>query len=49
MEDKEIKNKEKVLIMKVRENKYSKQKLVSIPKECEHLKKGDYVRITKVG
>lgn len=35
------------IIQKVYENKISKQKLVSIPKDSE-IKKGDYVFIEKV-
>ena len=35
------------IIKKVYENKKTKQKLVSIPKDC-NIKKGDYVEIKKV-
>ena len=35
------------IIKKVYENKKTKQKLVSIPKDCD-IKKGDYVEIRKV-
>ncbi len=35
------------IIKKVYENKKTKQKLVSIPKNCD-IKKGDYVEIIKI-
>ncbi len=35
------------IIVKVRENKRTKQKSVTIPKEARKIKKGDYVKITK--
>ena len=38
----------KQLIKQVFELKYTKQKLVGIPKDSD-IKAGDYVRITKVG
>jgi hypothetical protein len=38
---------ENVVIAKVRENKYSKQKIVTIPKASK-IKKGDYVKIEKI-
>lgn len=37
------------LIVKIRINKKTKQKSVTIPKEAKHLKAGDYVEIKKVG
>ena len=37
----------KQLIQKVFFIKFSKQKMVTIPKDCD-IKPGDYVRITKV-
>ena len=36
------------LIVKIRINKKTKQKSVTIPKEAKHLKEGDYVKIEKV-
>ena len=38
---------EEKVILKVRENKSNKQKLVTIPKKSE-IKKGDYIEIKKV-
>lgn len=35
------------IIVKVRENKINKQKVVTIPKESK-IKKGDYVEIKKI-
>ncbi len=35
------------IIVKVRVNKKTKQKSVTIPKEAKKIKKGDYVRIIK--
>lgn len=35
------------IIVKVRVNKKTKQKSVTIPKEAKKIKKGDYVQITK--
>ncbi len=37
----------KPIIVKVRVNKTTKQKTVTIPKEIKKIKKGDYVKITK--
>jgi len=37
----------KKVIVKVRENRYSKQKLVTIPKKCS-IKKDDYVVVEKL-
>lgn len=36
------------IIVKVRINKKTGQKSVTIPKEFKHIKKGDYVEITKI-
>ena len=35
------------LILKVRENKKSKQKRVTIPQECEDIQGDDYVEVIK--
>ncbi len=35
------------IIVKVRMNKRTKQKTVTIPQEAKKIKKGDYVEITK--
>lgn len=34
-------------ILKVRENKTTKQKTVTIPKEAEDIEAGDYVEVSK--
>lgn len=34
-------------IIKVRENKANKQKVVTIPKEAEEIQAGDYVEVKK--
>lgn len=39
--------KNKKIIMKVWKNKFNKQKLVTIPKDCS-IDEGDYVEIKKV-
>lgn len=36
------------IIVKVRVNKKTKQKSVTIPKEAKEIKEGDYVQIIKV-
>jgi len=36
------------LIVKIRINKKTGQKSVTIPKEAKHLKEGDYVKIEKI-
>lgn len=36
------------VIQRVRENKYSGQKFVTIPKEDKEIKRGDYVEIKKI-
>ena len=36
------------LIVKIRINKKTKQKSVTIPKEAKHLKEGDYVEVIKL-
>ena len=36
------------VIVKIRVNKKTKQKSVTIPKEAKHLKEGDYVKIEKI-
>lgn len=38
---------EKKIIMKVWKNKFNKQKLVTIPKDCE-INEGDYVEIKRI-
>lgn len=38
----------KSIIVKVRINKTSGQKTVTIPKDAKHIKKGDYVQIIKI-
>lgn len=38
----------KKVIVKVRKNKLSNQKLVTIPKDAEHINDGDYVKIEKI-
>ncbi len=38
----------KKIIVKVRENKNTQQKSVTVPKEMEEIKKGDYVEIIKI-
>ena len=40
--------KDKIVIVKVRISKSSKQKTITIPKLAEHIKEGDYVKIEKV-
>lgn len=40
-------NKNKKHIIKVRENKTNKQKVVTIPKEAEEIQSGDYVEVKK--
>lgn len=37
----------KKYIVKVRQNKANKQKVVTIPKEAEEIQEGDYVEIKK--
>lgn len=37
----------KKVIMRVWRNKFNKQKLVTIPKDCD-IEEGDYVKISKV-
>ena len=37
-----------IVIVKVRKNKSNNQKIVTIPKDAEHIKEGDYVKIEKV-
>lgn len=37
----------KKIIMKVRQNKSNKQKIITIPKDCG-INKGDYVKVEKV-
>ena len=39
--------KNKKIIMKVWKNRFNKQKLVTIPKDC-NIKEGDYVEIKKI-
>jgi len=41
-------NKEKILILKVRKNKSNNQKLITIPKNVEYIKEGDYIKIEKI-
>jgi len=36
------------IIVKVRVNKKTKQKSVTIPKECKEIKEGDYIQIVKL-
>lgn len=36
------------LILQVRQNKRTKQKSVTIPKQAKHIKKDDYVEVKKV-
>lgn len=36
------------VIVKIRINKKTRQKSVTIPKEAKHLKEGDYVEIIKL-
>lgn len=36
------------IIMKVRINKKTKQKSITIPKEAKEIKEGDYVEIIKI-
>lgn len=36
------------VIVKIRVNKKTGQKSVTIPKEAEHLKEGDYVKVIKI-
>jgi len=36
------------VIVKIRVNKKTKQKSVTIPKEARHLKEGDYIQIIKI-
>jgi hypothetical protein len=38
----------KKIIAKVRENKFNKQKIVTIPKKEKEIKKDDYVEIKKL-
>jgi len=38
----------KRIIVKVRMNKKTKQKTVTIPKEAKEIKEGDYVEINKI-
>lgn len=39
--------KEKKIIMRVWKNKFNKQKLVTVPKDCE-INDGDYVEIKRI-
>lgn len=39
---------EKRIIMKVRQNKATGQKLITIPKDCD-IEDGDYVEVKKLG
>lgn len=39
--------KNKKIVMKVWKNKFNKQKLVTIPKDC-NIQEGDYVEIKKI-
>ena len=36
------------VICKIRQNKTNKQKQITIPKEAEHLREGDYVEVIKI-
>jgi len=36
------------IIVKVRKNKKTEQKSITIPKECGEIKEGDYVEIIKL-
>ena len=36
------------IIVRVRADKKSGQKIVTIPKDAEHIQKGDYVKIERV-
>ena len=36
------------VIVKVRKNKSNNQKIVTIPKDAEHIKEGDYVEVIKI-